>query len=38
MEVKMHHIEEEVVKNFKEWQELENETVRLSEDFEEEVG
>jgi hypothetical protein len=32
MEVKMHHIEEGVVKNFKEWQELENETIRLSED------
>jgi hypothetical protein len=32
MEVNMHHIEEEVVKNFKEWQELENETIRLSED------
>jgi hypothetical protein len=28
----MHHIEEEVVRNFKEWQELENETIRLSED------
>jgi len=28
----MHHIEEGVVKNFKEWQELENETFSLSED------
>jgi len=28
----MHHIEEAVVKNFREWQELENETMRLSED------
>jgi len=28
----MHHIEEGVVKNFKQWQELENETRSLSED------
>ena len=28
----MHHIEEEVVKNFKQWQVLENETISLSED------
>ena len=28
----MHHNEEAVVKNFKEWQQLENETIRLSQD------
>jgi hypothetical protein len=30
----MHHIEEEVIKNFKQWQELENETLSLSKDLE----
>lgn len=28
----MHHIEESVVNNFKEWQKLEDETIRLSQD------
>ena len=32
MEVTMHHIEDSVVKNFKEWQALEDETIRFSED------
>jgi hypothetical protein len=32
MEATMHHIEESVVNNFKEWQKLEDETIRLSQD------